>query len=621
MASGGVEGLAYVSAKVNGVSIGEGSNIVKNITFIEGTYTFPQVVFDFYDMHHMFEGKLALVDGTQLEFTIGDTQQNCDTFVFRIVGNRKYMDNGVPVIHAAGIIDKSTFMLNTESYSKKGNSVEVLKDLCSKHDVKFDSTLTSDDSMTWISLNESPRMFSERIERFMWCGENTLPHQYFGLDGALHYVDLLKVMEDEPKFTFNYNSPTVTGSDITVLSMREKSVAGIMNYNQNYGRMSLVPNSQTGELEKVQNTKMQTSNSVNISADVKSSLAVTSISHEYPDPIREGAGANVHKNWYKANDQWKRLASTFTEMVRVLVKGKHNIPVFSTVQLNTGFLNGSAFDVNQKLTGKWVVTGRTIRTSNAGYYVAYLLTRNYVGNKGNTALLTDSQGANKSMTVEPTVANPNRPTQFNMKVAGSLDSVVNAQNKALDSLMSGFQSSGEQFGFPELKAKYGEGYDCLNALMSEFNMAALANSLCNPLSGLEKLSLNFSLGNGVGILNNLSSRMDACDDLLASFTGDINDLINAGAIPASYIDPPSLNAPCNLNSVSNMNSALEDAYPDTCMDAFSLDLLHAPYLNLSQYLRQLEEWFRKFLCMFGDGTVDGSADTKTTQVGIQADYR
>ena len=37
MASGGVEGLAYVSAKVNGVSIGEGSNIVKNITFIVPT--------------------------------------------------------------------------------------------------------------------------------------------------------------------------------------------------------------------------------------------------------------------------------------------------------------------------------------------------------------------------------------------------------------------------------------------------------------------------------------------------------------------------------------------------------------------------------------------------------
>lgn len=619
--AGGVQGSTYVSIKINGSDIGAGANVVKQLTFIEGTYTFPQVLFDFYDMHHMFEGKFALVDGTQIEFTVGTTPNNCDTFVFRVVGNRRYMEGSVPVVHAAAIIDKNSFMLSTEAYSKKGNSIEVLRDLCKKHDVKFVSDLTSDDSMTWISLNESPRRFAERIERCMWLGENQLPHQYFGLDGALHVVDLLKVAQGDTIATFNFNSPTQTTADLHVMSLREKSVAGILNYNQNYGRMSLIPNSQTGELDKIQGADLQTKNAVNISADIKSSLAVTSISHEYADPISQGAGANVHKHWYQAIDQWKRLASTFTEMVRVLVKGKDDIPVFSTVQLNAGFLNGSKFVDNPKLTGKWVVTGKTIKISNAGYYVAYLLSRNYVGVKGNTALVTDSQGANKAMTVEPTVANPIRPTQFNINIAGSLDSVINAQNQALDSLMSSFKESGDKFGFPELKAKYGEDYDCLNALMSEFNMAALVNSICGSMSDLEKLSLTSSLSTGPSILQNLSQRMDACDTMLGSFTADINRLIADGTIPSSYIDPPSINAPCNLNSVTDLNRAINGAYPDRCMDAFSLDSLHAPYLNLSQYLRQLEEWFRKFLCAFGDGTVDGSADTKTTPVGIQANYR
>jgi hypothetical protein len=621
MASGGNQGLAYVSVKINGTAVGEGSNVIKQITFIEGTYTFPQVLFDFYDMHHMFEGNLAIVDGTQIEFTVGASSQNLDTLVFRVAGSRRYMENGAPAIHAAAVIDKNSFMLNTEAYSKRGNAIDILKDLCKKNDVKFVSTETSDDNMTWISLNQSPRMFAERIERCMWLGENKLPHQYFGLDGALHLVDLIKVMSAEPVATFNYNSPTETNTDISVLTLREKSVAGILNYNQNYGRVTLAPNSQTGDLDKIHTADMKTDKSVNISADIKSSLAVTSISHEYADPISQGAGANVHKNWYKAIDQWKRLASTFTEMVRILVRGKDDIPVFSTVQLNAGFLNGSKFDVNAKISGKWIVTAKTIKISSSGYYVAYLLTRNFVGLKGNTALISDSQGANRAMTVEPTVANPNRPTQFNLKVAGSLDSVIAAQNAAMDKMFAGFKSGADQYGFSELKAKYGEDYDSLNALMSEFNMAALVNSMCNPLSGLEKMSLDFSMGNGTGILKNLSSRMDACDSMLASFASDINRLVSDGNIPSSYVSPPTLNAPCNLNSVSDMNRALDNAYPDKCMDAFSLDSLHAPSLNLSQYLRQLEEWFRKFLCAFGDGTVDGSADTKTTQVGIQADYR
>ena len=35
--------------------------------------------------------------------------------------------------------------------------------------------------------------------------------------------------------------------------------------------------------------------------------------------------------------------------------------------------------------------------------------------------------------------------------------------------------------------------------------------------------------------------------------------------------------------------------------------------------RERTEWHK--IAVFGDGTVDGSADTKTTKVGIQADYR
>ena len=619
-AAGGTAGSIYVALKVNGEQVPSGANVVRSMTMIEGTYTFPQLMFDFNDMHHLFEGKMAIVDGTQLTVIVGRSEKDADTLVFRVVGQRKYSEGKYNVIHGAAILDKNTFMYSTESYSKKANAATILADLAAKHKLKYKSTKSSDDQMTWVSLNESPRMFIEKIERTMWMGENTLPQTAVGLDATLQLVDLIELLDQQPKATFAYNYPA-SSSDIEVEDIREKSISGVLNVNQNYGSVTLVPNSKTGKLDQIKDTKMQSSKNINVSADVRESLAVTNIRHEHHDPVSEGAGANVHKNWYKAKDQWNRLAATFTEMCRVLVRGKHDLPLFSVVQLNYGYLDGSAFTLNPKMSGKWIVTGRTILLNSNGYSVAYLLSRNFTGEKGSTALLSDKGGSNKAMQVEPTLANVSRPTQLNGNVIGNLGKTISFQNDALSGLMSGFQKQGEAFGFPELKEKYGEGFDCLNALMSEFSLATLINSMCGALSELEKLTLDFSISNGPSILGALSSRMDACEDMLASFFGGINSLISNGDIPESYIEPPTINSRCNLNSLNDLNRAMGDSYPDKCMDGFSLDSLHAPNLDLSKYLRQLEEWFRKFLCAFGDGNVDGSADTVSTHVGITSDYR
>ena len=620
MSDGGVAGAGYLAIKVNDVELPAASNLVKHVTMIEGTYTFPHMLFEFNDMHHLFEGAYSIVDGTKITIAIGASADTAKAYDFRISGHRHYSQAGMPVIEAAGILDKSKFMFEAAAYSKRGNSTDVLADIAKKCGLEFKTDLVSDDSMVWQSLNTSPRSFIEYIERRMWIGEGKLPQTCVTLGSKLLLIDQVAELEKKPKLTICYNYPAQKG-DIVAEEIRDKSVAGALNTSANYGSMTLRPNATSGVTDQMKGSKIKSKGALNINADIKESLEVTQIRHEHLDPISEGAGANVHRNWSKSQDQWVRLASTFTEACRILIRGKYDIPMFTTINLNAGVLDGAKFVLNKKISGNWIVVGRTLKLTSRGYVEAYLCYRNFIGAVGNSNLVSSSRGQNKPMTVQPTVADPSRPTQINMNIAeGAIDTLNKAQSAATEKLMSAFKSAGEAFGFSELKDKYGPDADMLDSLMSEFNMASIMNGLCQALSPLEKLSLDVSINSGPSILKALASRMDACEGMIGDFYGQMNRLVEKGDIPDAYLDAPSINTRCNLNKLQDINRAISDAYPDKCMDGFSLDRLHGPSLDLSKYLRQLEEWFRKFLCAFGDGNVDGSEKTLNTHVGVTGNY-
>jgi hypothetical protein len=577
------------------------------------------------DATGILRDKYAIVDGTRLSIDVGESVDNYETQEYRVFSPRQYEDGGSKIISALCVLNKPKYMFDVSSSFKKGTSVDAIKDLAQKGSIEVDSNVSPNDSMTWLSVAQPPRLSVAAIMSRMWLGDGKYPISMLNSQGKLIIRDATEVLQKTPeKKLFHMYNPEQGG--IMVRQLRYKSISGLMNSLANYGsgvRHKLLD----GSFEDHDSVKMQADGEVNINSEVKGSLVKTAYAQGHFDPGTTGAGANVHRNWHKAEYNNSKVAAAFTEMCRALVYGRAGISLLSCVEIVAGQRVNDTTVASAKESGKWVVVGRTWKFVSGRYYEAYLMMRNYTSVEGSTPLSSSSSG-NATQTPVSSTATATRPTQINSKLkqdgSGSspLDSLAGEHELKVSALTSKFKMEGLQFKTPELVQKYGEDADFLDATMSEFSMASLIGGLCELLSPLEKASLSLAFDLGPSLLGALAGRIDEATGLLGSFASDVNDLIAKGEIPDEYLDQPQINSSCAGKSIEDLLNAVSDKFPSKCVDALSLGKLLGPSLSLAQLVAQLEDYIRDLLCSWGDGTVDGSSAKSdvNSQVGSLKDY-
>ena len=599
-----VQGHYYLSVKINGQSLPALSDTIQRLEIINNALTVPSMKITINDKSGIFTGPFAIVDGTKITVTRGRSQADARTTTFSVIGARSREQGDSDVRVCVGILDVPGFFTDMPAFAKRGTSTEVAKALAEKYGLKFVTNITSaDDNMRWTTFGVSPRQFLELIERRMWAGEKCHPQTVITEDKELIINDLVAVLDDKPvaKFAYNYSE----GGAFIVQEKRTKSLSGAMNMQGNYGATTVATNGK-GEVERYDSAAVKTGGQVNINAKEREAITSTHYHAESNMPLSDGPAANVHKRWVQAYDVWRRNYSLFSEFMRLRVDDTlFKIKPLSCVEFFSGHVTQKGAVLDNKLSGKWVYYGYTEVLTPKFYQTAALLCRNFTGTMGNTQLLSSSAGKNKAAARQPSVADNVRPPQQNDLVRqaadgeSAIDSLVKKQSAAVDSLMESFKEGSSFLDVSGLTEKYGAGCDKLDALMSEFSAASFTNKMCGMLSPLEKLSLDFSLKNPGSILQMLDGRLGAIEDMMGVFTGGINGLISNGDIPASYVDLPTINASCANNITSEMTDALQDKLGNKCMNAFSLDKLHGPSIDLSSLYQKYEEYMRKFLCAFG----------------------
>ena len=599
-----VDGHYYLSIKINGKSLPSMVDTIQRVEIVNSALGVPSMKLTINDKSGLFTGPMSLVDGTKITLTRGRTKATARTTTFSVVGARSRENGDSDTRVVVCILDVPGFFTDMPAFAKRGTSISVAQALADKYGLKFTTNITgADDNMRWTTFGVSPRQFLELLERRMWAGEKCHPQTAVTEDKELIINDLVAVLDTEPvaKFTHNYNEE---GAFI-VLEKRTKSLSGVMNMQVNYGATTVATNSK-GEVERYDSAAVKTGGQPNINAKEREAITGTQYHSESNMPMSDGPAANVHKNWVKAFDVWRRNYSLFTEYLRLRVDTTlFGIKPLSCVEFFSGHITPNGPILDKKLSGKWVYYGYTEVLTPTYYQTAALLCRNFTGSTGSTELISSTAGKNKAAARQPSVADNVRPPQQNDLVRqaadgeSAIDSLVKQQSAAVDSLMESFTEASSALDVSWISEKYGAGCDKLDALMSEFSAATFTNKMCGMLSPLEKLSLDFSLKNPGSILQMLDGRLGAIEDLMGVFTGGINGLIKNGDIPASYIDLPTINASCANNVTSEMTDAIQDKLGNKCMNAFSLDKLHGPSIDLSSLYKKYEEYMRKFLCAFG----------------------
>ena len=620
-----ISGGGYFNIRINGEPVPPTLSLIRSAVGVESLSAPPMMQIELNDATGILRDKYAIVDGTRLSIDVGDSADSYDTQEYRVFTPRQYEDGGSKIISALCVLNKPRYLFDVSSAYKKGTSLDAIKDLAEKGDVVVDANVNPSDSMTWLSVAQPPRLSIASIMSRMWLGEGKYPISILNHQGKLMIRDATEVLQQKPeKKLFHMYTPEDGG--VMVRQLRYKSISGLMNSLSNYGsavRHKLLD----GSFEDHDSVKIQADGEVNINSEVKDSLVKTSYSQGHLDPGTTGAGANVHKNWHKAEYNNSKVAGAFTEMCRALVYGRAGINLLSCVEVVAGQRVDSGTVSSAKESGKWIVVGRTWKFVAGRYYEAYLMMRNYTSVEGSTPLSSSSSGNAVQTPVSSTATNI-RPTQINSKLKqdgtglSPLDKLAGDHELKLSGLTSKFKLEGMQFKTPELVQKYGEDADFLDSFMSEFSMASLIGGLCEMLSPLEKMSLSLAFDLGPSLLGALAARIDDATGLLGSFMGDINDLISKGEIPDEYLDQPQINSSCVGKSMDDLLNAVSDKFPSKCVDALSLGKLLGPSLSLSQLVAKLEDYIRDLLCSWGDGTVDGSsveADANS-QVGSLKDY-
>jgi len=649
-----VEDLGVFELKVNGSSISAGLNVFRE-GIMQSGYGLPVATakFVFADHHGALVGDQALNDGTKLEILLGQTPEDSVTYVFSVYSINSYEDNGANIQEAYCMLDVPALTIGAFRDMYEDTSSGVVGAIAGEVGLEFDGPDSTDDSMTWINCGSTRLQFLEQTCLRAYASDKSCISLAVDFD-TIRMKDLFAQFSKEPEYSLYYSINIDDDDPGIKVSMDESkpcSRNGFYNQATNYGHTHW-QHSLSGEpikLDKIDPVVL--GDGLPINSDIKGQVEASAFTMGPGFDTGSGdlPGANVHENYYKARYQNLRFLSLFTEGVTTLSRTFLNIPLFTPVRYVHGSVRDDDSAESKKHTGNYIVGGKTLLLRGKHYAELYDLYRPFINETGNTptvggpssssasdgsptpqisreqdldAAPTSSDSVN-SISAKATNATGNKPSikqpsiidkandvngQINSNVSGIasngdtlFDDTVKTLNDNLDKAEKKLKDLGDSLGADFLADKYGAGYDKADALMNEFQGAMAQMDLCKKLSGLETLTVDFTMNNKDKVLNVISERESVLQGALDSNIGAVNALIDKGGVPDSYVDAPDIKAKCNAETVSEINKALKDTLPDKCLDKRDIDKLNGPSIDLSQKLRKLQKQLEDLLCAMGLG--------------------
>lgn len=617
--AGGISSQSFLTIKINGEEMPASPGLVRTLHLIESSSFIPQAIMDLVDQKRTLRNELALVDGTRMEIRVGASQEQAETAYLSVLGTKEIETGGQRLLRVVCVLDAPSFIFDTKLNRFAGTSTQVLSQIASQYGLTYDGDISGSDSMSWLGIATSPRLFVRDIEQHMWVSEKAFPVISYTFDKQMLVRDLNTVIIGEPEQYFVFHSDTDKEGAIYFEELRPMSSSGAFNALSNYGDKA-VWTDEDGAQTTLDSVTIDSNDNPNVSSSVREGIQGSKVRQLVPSP-----DSNSHKNWTKAKYNWTRQSLAYTENARGLVRGQASVGLLTCVEVISGQLSDRTGEeeVDEKNSHKWVVVGKTRSVMYGQYSEAYVLTRNYTTVSGNSEV---GGGSNQVSVPAPTAASPVRPTQINPSIKQAADGIspidkyLTKYDLELKLLDQKFMDESKVFAFPELVEKYGENIDYLKALMQEYSMANFLAKMCNSLNLLEKLSINISLEFGADILGSLADRIDQYGDLMGSMVDGLNDLVSSGDIPDHYLSGVKLNQKCVSNKIDDLVGAVNDLLPSKCIDAHSMGSLTAPSMSLGSVIRQWEEFLRDMLCSLGDGTVDGSSLDGAPGFGELSDY-
>ncbi|SBV38378.1 hypothetical protein BN7874_206 [Phage NCTB] len=641
----------YLQIKINDQELPPANNVFKELELHSGFgFNLPVAKLTLNDMHNFLSGgPYNLVDGTKVQLTFANDSDDNDPFEIncRVFGKVKTSPTNQGYTRTATLIpDLTEYTIEVKREARTGTSVAAIQEILGEHDIEVnlpESGLTTTDSMNWLNIGRTHNTFVHDIVSKAYTGDQTCVKGVLDWGNIFYLRDLFTEIQQEPQAGC-YNILPVDEHD-TKVHFRETSAdttSGFFNKLSNYGHTHVQHNLE-GPLDIFEESNpISLGAGLPVNSEVQGSIDLTSLTagKGFDSGCAPLGAYNMHEFYYDAQYLNMRHLSLFTESIRGLTDYYTMLPLLQCVQYDHTDVEKAGTVNNSAYTGKYVVGNRSVVIRESHYAEIYTLYRCYISEAGTTPVVdgaTDTSG--KTTPSAETAVNPSDPnnnskaaTQTNPNIKsvsssdteatelakelgeydadaeeqkGLLDSfndfVQNQQDK-LNSMLDDFKAQGQAFADENLADKYGEATDFIEAAGREFQSALKKlDDLCSSLIPSELAAIDLvgpDIGGFVGIL---ADRVTSMDKLSKEFESGLNDMIDKGNIPSSYLNNPKISSKCSEIKEQLMDRVNTAELPNQCLDRLALMDLFLPQNTLARKLRLMENMINDLLCANGNG--------------------
>ncbi len=310
-------------------------------------------------------------DGSEVIIRVGRTQDNAETYKFRLVSLKSRPDGNNVRYTMSLILDSLSWWGNTTLPSIKGPSSLAMLQLAAASGLGYEGDDTND-SQVWLPYGEAACKFARRISKTGYRGPTSCMLMGVGLDKKLRYRDLAArdFKGKLPLLSYGVEAGMVC------TSWRMQSLSGVQNllggYNATLDQYSPEKASQTSE-SIVSARKI--SPILNVNKSLKTSVGA---GRTQVLPLNSG---NKHANAVKAQSQNERISALLSQSVAAVTPFKTGLSLFDPVYFQNMNLNDKgAFEEDKMSSGPYLVAGRAVYlTKDLQYCERLQLIRDGIG--------------------------------------------------------------------------------------------------------------------------------------------------------------------------------------------------------------------------------------------------
>lgn len=312
-------------------------------------YQVPLLRLTIIDIGNLFRTALPLVDGTSILIKIGIHDGSIAEYPFRVFSFERQQSSGALVYTIDGYYNAVRYFVGSTTDAYKGSSSDALFKLATKCGLKDDLDSTSDPQV-WYGSNKRHCVWAKEIADYGYVNDSSCMVLALTESGILRYKNIAKFKWDKAMVL----SQLGTGFPIIDRSVLNK--AGLNNIYDGYGSVFEEQSVTTvGAIHKdTLHTRVSNNTLLNPDFAMKSRVRI--------GPVN---GGNVHKNFFKANYQNKRVQNRFNIGISTL----HNLPTGLSILEPVTLDLADAQNVKDNIySGNYIITGKTVYTKGLDFY-------------------------------------------------------------------------------------------------------------------------------------------------------------------------------------------------------------------------------------------------------------